>query len=128
MMVWKSVNWTELDVNRVEIKDLHPWNNTEFSLSIKHPDSGRVKIFKKSTAGSWVYLSSKDKDTGIKQGFIIKDSLGHQLFETDLMGFKQAQQQYNLLYPKSPENDAIKWLHNLLQNSILSDAQRTDKQ
>ncbi len=117
----KSVIWTELDAERVEIKDLHPWNDTEFSLSIKHPDAGRVKIFKKSRAGNWVYVGLKDRDSGIKQGYIIKDDLGHKLFEVNLMSFKQAQAQYNLMYPKSPKNDAIKWFHGLIRKQAIKD-------
>lgn len=121
MMVWKPVNWVELDAERCEITDIHPHSETKYGLSIKHPTSGRAKIFNKSHNGNWVWVSQKHRDCeGIKTGYIIKDSLILNLREYDPKSFKKAQARYKILYPNKDHNEAVKWIHDLIHTSIIN--------
>lgn len=124
-MVWKPVDWIELDPERCEITDIHPHNETRYGLSIKHPVSGKSKIFNKSQRGNWVWISPKHRDCpGIKTGYIIKDSLVSNLGEYDPSSFKKAQARYKILYPNKDQNEAVRWLSNLLLNKAIENNRR----
>jgi len=126
-MVWNSVNWVELDSERCEITEIHPHTDEKFGLEIKHPEAGRRKIFTKSRKGNWVWLSPKDRDSGLKTGYIIKGDLSTKLTEYFPESFKQALNQYKLMHPDKDQREAVKWLHDLIHKAIFThETRRTE--